>query len=114
MKCGLVAADGAVLHRETRPTPRDAGARAVLDALLETVVELGQKAAADGHRVRAVGVVVPGIIDAEHGTVSAENLAWVDVRRSSPSCRPRSAPTSRSCSPTTSAPAATPSCARAL
>lgn len=76
MKCGLVAADGAVLHRETRPTPRAAGGRAVLDALLETVVELGQKAAADGHRVRAIGVVVPGIIDAETGTVVAENLAW--------------------------------------
>ena len=77
MKCGLVAADGAVLHRETRPTPRETGARAVLDALLITVVELGQKAAAEGHRVRAVGVVVPGIIDAENGTVGAENLAWV-------------------------------------
>ncbi|GAA1591993.1 ROK family protein [Kribbella sancticallisti] len=81
MKCGLVAADGAVLHRETRPTPRTVpprrgGGRAVLDALLETVVELEQKAAADGHRVRAVGVVVPGIIDAENGTVGAENLAW--------------------------------------
>ncbi|WP_343238551.1 ROK family protein [Streptomyces sp. SID13031] len=79
MKCGLVAADGAVLHRETRPTPREAGGRAVLDALLETVVELGQKAAADGHRVRAVGVVVPGIINAENGTVSAENLAWSNL-----------------------------------
>ncbi|MEU4603888.1 ROK family protein [Kribbella sp. NPDC023972] len=77
MKCGLVAADGAVLHRETRPTPREAGGRAVLDALLETVVELSQKATAEGHLVRAVGVVVPGIIDAETGTVSAENLAWV-------------------------------------
>ena len=79
MKCGLVAADGAVLHRETRPTPREAGGRAVLHALLETVVELAQKAAADGHRVRAVGVVVPGIINAENGTVSAENLAWVNT-----------------------------------
>ena len=77
MKCGLVAADGAVLHRETRPTPREAGGRAVLDALLETVVELGQKATADGHRVRAIGVVVPGVIDAENGTVGAENLEWV-------------------------------------
>ncbi|TCO48590.1 glucokinase [Kribbella antiqua] len=79
MKCGLVAADGAVLHRETRPTPREAGGRPILDALLETVVELGQKATADGHRVRAVGVVVPGIIDAATGTVSAENLAWVST-----------------------------------
>lgn len=80
MKCGLVAADGAVLHRETRPTPRADvrdGGRAVLDALLETVVELGQKANAEGHRVRAIGVVVPGVIDAEHGTVGAENLEWV-------------------------------------
>ena len=77
MKCGLVAADGALLHRETRPTPRDAGGRAVLDALLETVVELSQKATAEGHRVRAIGVVVPGVIDAEHGTVGAENLEWV-------------------------------------
>jgi glucokinase len=84
MKCGLVAADGAVLHRETRTTPRalspsGGGGRAVLDALLETVVELSQKAAADGHHVRAVGVVVPGIIDAEQGTVSAENLLWVNT-----------------------------------
>ena len=84
MKCGLVAADGAVLHRETRPTPRAlddprAGGRGVLDALLETVVELEQKAAADGHRVRAVGVVVPGIINAENGTVVAENLAWANT-----------------------------------
>ena len=84
MKCGLVAADGAVLHRETRSTPRalppsGGGGRAVLDALLETVVELSQKAAADGHRVRAVGVVVPGIIDAAQGTVSAENLLWVNT-----------------------------------
>jgi glucokinase len=77
MKCGLVAADGALLHRETRPTPRDAGGRAVLDALLETVVELSQKATADGHRVCAIGVVVPGVIDAENGTVGAENLEWV-------------------------------------
>jgi len=82
MKCGLVAADGAVLHRETRPTPRAVsasrgGGRAVLDALLETVVELGQKATADGHTVRAIGVVVPGVIDAATGTVGAENLAWV-------------------------------------
>ncbi|MFI5711944.1 ROK family protein [Kribbella sp. NPDC051620] len=79
MKCGLVAADGAVLHRETRPTPRESGGHAVLSGLLETVVELAQKAAADGHRVRAVGVVVPGIINAERGTVSAENLAWSDT-----------------------------------
>jgi glucokinase len=79
MKCGLVAADGAVVHRETRLTPRVAGGRVVLDALIETVVELSQKASAEGHRVRAVGVVVPGIIDAAHGTVSAENLAWVDT-----------------------------------
>ncbi|TWD79204.1 glucokinase [Kribbella amoyensis] len=79
MKCGLVAADGAVVHRETRATPREAGGRAVLDALVDTVVELGQKAAADGHRVRAAGVVVPGIIDAHQGTVSAENLLWVNT-----------------------------------
>ncbi|MFC0627999.1 ROK family protein [Kribbella deserti] len=79
MKCGLVARDSTVVHRETRPTPRAAGGQAVLDALVETVVELGQKAAADGYRVRGVGVVVPGIIDSARGTVRAENLAWLNV-----------------------------------
>lgn len=79
LKCGLVAADGTVLHRETRLTPRDAGGRAVLDAVVETVLELGQKAAADGHRVCGVGLVVPGIIDAERGIVRAENLAWIEM-----------------------------------
>src|SRR5258708_18883409 len=79
MKCGLVAADGAVLHRETGRTPGEAGGRAVLDAFVGTVVELGQKASAEGHRVRGVGVVVPGIIDAERGMVRAENLAWVEM-----------------------------------
>ena len=84
----------------------------MLDALLETVVELGQKAAADGHRVRAVGVVVPGIIDAEPGTVSAENLLWVDTPVLA-EIRAAIGPDHRSFSPTTSGPAATPSCARA-
>jgi glucokinase len=79
MKCGLVTRDGRLGYRETRPTPRERGARAVLDAVIETVVELGQKAVADGHRVRAVGLVVPGIHDPERGTVRAENLAWLDV-----------------------------------
>ncbi|HEU4948882.1 MAG TPA: ROK family protein [Kribbella sp.] len=79
MKCGLVAADGDVLHRETRPTPRVAGGPAVLEAVVETVIELGQKATAEGHRVRGVGVVVPGIIDAERGIVRAENLAWTEM-----------------------------------
>jgi glucokinase len=78
MKCGLVTADGDVVHRETRPTPRRDGGDAVLGAMIETVVELDQKAVADGHQVRAVGLVVPGI-HSERGTVRAENLAWVDV-----------------------------------
>ena len=79
MKCGLVTRDGRLVYRETRPTPRDAGAQAVLDAVIETVVELGRKAVADGHAVRAVGLVVPGIHDPARGTVRAENLAWLDV-----------------------------------
>lgn len=79
LKCGLVAADGAVLHRETRRTPRDAGGRAVLDTVLDTVLSLGRKAAADGHRVCGVGLVVPGIINAERGVVRAENLAWIEM-----------------------------------
>lgn len=78
MKCGLVARDSTVVHRETRPTPREAGGQAVLDALVETVVELAQKAAAEGYQVRGVGVVVPGIISTR-GTVRAENLAWLNV-----------------------------------
>jgi glucokinase len=79
MKCALVAADGAVPYRETRPTPRWAGGRAVLDAAVGTVLDLQQRAIAGGHRVRGVGLVVPGIIDARLGTVRAENLAWLEM-----------------------------------
>ncbi|HEY3005909.1 MAG TPA: ROK family protein, partial [Kribbellaceae bacterium] len=76
MKCGLVAADGTVIHRETRPTPQGEGPQAILDAVIATVAELGRKAVADGLRPVATGLAVPGIHDPELGTVRAENLGW--------------------------------------
>ncbi len=80
MKCGLVAADGTVAHRETRPTPQGEGPQAILDAVIATVSELGRKAVADGLRPVATGLAVPGIHDPEHGTVRAENLGWRETR----------------------------------
>lgn len=73
IKGARVAVDGAVVQEAHRPTPR--GTAAVVAAVREVVAEL----AASGP-VRAVGVGVPGEIDAERGVARyAANLAWRDV-----------------------------------
>ncbi|MDI3421484.1 ROK family protein [Streptomyces luteolus] len=61
----LVAADGTVLARHTRPTPATEGARAVLDALAAAATEV-----ASGAEATAVGVAAAGVIDPVSGTVT--------------------------------------------
>jgi len=75
MKGAVVDAGGAFLRERSRPTPAVDGPDAVVGALLELIAEL----AADGD-VGAVGVVVPGAVDAEAGrAVFAANLGFRDV-----------------------------------
>jgi glucokinase len=75
IKGAVVDAGGAFLRERSRPTPAADGADAVVGALLEVIAEL----TADGD-VGAVGVVVPGAVDAEAGrAVFSANLGFRDV-----------------------------------
>jgi glucokinase len=94
-KGALVAADGRVVGELVRPTPVDDGPAAVLDRLEAVVVSLARDAGGGGDDgrggagaragpgrgpVRAVGVVVPGVVDVPAGrVVFAGNLGLRDV-----------------------------------
>jgi glucokinase len=67
--------DGRLHHRLKCPTPRTGGADAVVTAVAEIVAQL--RVAAD---VRAVGLVVPGIVRERDGVAAlSANLGWRDV-----------------------------------
>ncbi len=75
MKGAVVDAGGGFIGERSRPTPAADGPDAVVSALLELIAEL----AADGD-VDAVGVVVPGAVDAEAGrAVFSANLGFRDL-----------------------------------
>ena len=77
MKCALVDRDGTVVHTLRRPTGREHGPDVVVDSIADTAVELAESTQ---YRARAVGLVVPGIVDADTGVaVYAANLGWRDV-----------------------------------
>ncbi|HZE40929.1 MAG TPA: ROK family protein [Stackebrandtia sp.] len=77
MKCALVDASGRVHHSLRRPTPRAAGPEASVAAIVDTVADL---AAVPGFAPIAVGLVVPGVIDAERGVaVYSSNIGWRNV-----------------------------------
>ena len=80
IKCALVDRDGAVRHAERHATGRERGADAVVATILDVAEGLAAKAAADGLQARAVGLVVPGVIDEAAGTaVWSANLGFRDV-----------------------------------
>lgn len=71
---GLVSAEGLLLYRRQRPTPRG---EAVLDLLIEIIEELIAAAPEDD---LSLGIGVPGLINPETGFVQlAINLAWENV-----------------------------------
>jgi glucokinase len=78
-KAVLVDGAGEILAERRRPTPGgSAEAGAHLDLMAALVEEL-QAAAAD-EAIAALGLVVPGIVDEEHGVaVYSKNLDWSDV-----------------------------------
>ena len=76
MKGALVSSSGRTVATESRPTP----AVDVVDALVDLVHHLAGTAAGLGHPVAAAGVVTPGMVDEESGSVIyASNLDWRDV-----------------------------------
>jgi glucokinase len=81
MKAALVAADGTLLHQDRRPTGRERGPQAVVEAILDFAADLRAHGRATyGQSAAAAGVVVPGIVDAEAGVaVYAANLGWQDL-----------------------------------
>ncbi|MBP2475682.1 glucokinase [Crossiella equi] len=67
-----------VVDRLRRPTPRGSTGTATAEALVDLIADLVREWSATAP-VEAVGVVVPGIVDAETGTgVFSANLGWRD------------------------------------
>ncbi|QNP71944.1 ROK family protein [Streptomyces roseirectus] len=81
MKGALVGADGALLHRDRRPTARERGPEAVIEGILGFADDLRAYGVQHlGGPALAAGLAVPGIIDEPHGVaVYAANLGWRDA-----------------------------------
>ena len=76
VKAALFDSDGFEYVRSDRPTPRHLGPDAVITTTIDTIVELRAQIP-EAARVRAVGLVVPGLVDAEQGiAVYAANIGW--------------------------------------
>jgi len=80
IKGGLVDHDGSVMVRLRRPTPPHGnGPGEVLATILATIDELAGAGPASAS-VRAVGLVVTGIVDERRGmAVHSENVGWRNV-----------------------------------
>ena len=84
IKGAVVTPDGAVHHELARPTPVAAGPAAVIAVLHAVVTELARARAPDAPgasaAARAVGVVVPGVVDGPGGrAVFSANVGLHDV-----------------------------------
>ncbi|WP_416976339.1 ROK family protein [Streptomyces sp. T028] len=81
MKAALVGADGTLLHQDRRPTGRERGPGAVVDAILGFAADLRAHGVEHlGEPAAAAGVAVPGIVDEAAGIAAyAANLGWRDV-----------------------------------
>jgi glucokinase len=76
IKAALLDADGLEYGRSQRATLRHLGPDAVKATIIDIVVELRAQLPKTA-RLRAVGVVVPGVVDAQQGiAVYAANLGW--------------------------------------
>lgn len=76
IKAALFDSTGRDYCPSERPTPRQLGPDAVVAATISAITELRAQAPAAG-QLRAVGLVVPGVVDAREGiAVYAANLGW--------------------------------------
>ncbi|HEY3010647.1 MAG TPA: ROK family protein [Micromonosporaceae bacterium] len=67
IKCGLVDGSGALRYAERHATDAARGPDAVIATILDLAESLAGKAQAGGDTPRAVGIVVPGIVDEPAG-----------------------------------------------
>ncbi len=80
MKCALIDTDGAIVHTERHATGAERGPEAVVETLLGVAEGLAGKARADGLAPRAVGLVVPGVVDEASGVaVWSANVGFRDT-----------------------------------
>jgi len=79
VKAALIGSDGLEYGHIERPTPRQLGPDAVVATTIRAINELRAQAPEDA-RLRAVGLVVPGVVDAQQGiAVYAANLGWREL-----------------------------------
>ena len=76
IKAAVFDDEGLEYCRSERPTPRHLGPDAVIETTIHTIAELRAQVP-EAARLRAVGLVVPGIVDAQQGiAVYAANIGW--------------------------------------
>ena len=79
VKAALIGIDGLEYGHIERPTPRQLGPDAVVATTIRAINELRAQVPEDA-RLRAVGLVVPGVVDAQQGiAVYAANLGWREL-----------------------------------
>ena len=79
VKAALIGPDGLEYGHSERPTARHLGSDAVIQTTIRAIVELRAQVPKDA-RLRAVGLVVPGVVDAQQGiAVYAANLGWREL-----------------------------------
>jgi glucokinase len=79
VKAALFDSDGLEYGGSAQPTPRHLGPDAVIATTIQAIVEVRAQAP-EPARVRSVGLVVPGVVDAQQGiAVYAANIGWRQV-----------------------------------
>jgi glucokinase len=79
IKAALFDSDGLEYEGSERPTPRHLGPDAVVATIIRAIVELRERIP-EAARPRAVGLVVPGVVDARQGiAVYAANIGWREL-----------------------------------
>jgi glucokinase len=69
IQASLVAESGVILARQRGPTPREGGASKVLEAICQSVEQTLDAENLSAGDITAVGVAVPGVVDADRGHV---------------------------------------------
>jgi glucokinase len=76
IKAAVFDSDGLEYSRSERPTPKQVGPDAVIETTIHAILE-HKAQVTEAARLRAVGLVVPGVVDAQQGiAVYAANLGW--------------------------------------